>query len=213
MLSRRQLSALGLTRWEAMAELDAARWTIVGPQAIRIGSALDAEDAYVWRCLISVSPLAVVAGLSALVLAGLSGITCDRVHVAVPKSSRPRRPPGVVVHETRRFDESKVRRSGIPRERPEFAAVHGALWAVSDRQAALIVAASVQQRIVTADALSEAVGTVRRHRRRRLLVAVMRDVCAGAESMGELDFAGMCRERAFPSPTGRSCAGCPAARC
>ena len=199
-LSRRQVSRLGLTRWEAGAELAAGRWRWVGPQALLVDHCGDPAAAYLWRCVLSVSPLAVLAGLSALIHDGLSGITSHVVHIAAPKSSRPRRPDGVVVHETRRYDEAKLLRRGIPREKPEFAAVHGALWAASDRQAALIIAASVQQRIVAPAALVDAVGTIRRHRRRRLLIAVTRDVCSGAESMGELDFAAMCRARGLPEP-------------
>ena len=40
-----------------------------------------------------------------------------------------------------------------------------------------------------------------RSRRRRFLDAVIRDVCDGAHSLGELDFARMCRRAGLPPPT------------
>ncbi|WP_157063359.1 hypothetical protein [Luteipulveratus mongoliensis] len=40
-----------------------------------------------------------------------------------------------------------------------------------------------------------------RSRRRALLDAVIRDVCNGAESLSELDFAAACRARGLPTPS------------
>jgi very-short-patch-repair endonuclease len=42
---------------------------------------------------------------------------------------------------------------------------------------------------------------VGRSPRRQLLGAVIRDVCDGAHSLGELDFARMCRSAGLPPPT------------
>jgi hypothetical protein len=39
-----------------------------------------------------------------------------------------------------------------------------------------------------------------RHRRRRLIRAVVEDVAGGAHSPGELDFAGLCRRARLPAP-------------
>ncbi|WP_216843608.1 endonuclease domain-containing protein [Phytoactinopolyspora alkaliphila] len=60
---------------------------------------------------------------------------------------------------------------------------------------------AIQQRLVTGVALADAFGTVKRHRRRRFLRTVLADVIDGVQSMGELDFAGMCRARGLPEPT------------
>lgn len=89
---------------------------------------------------------------------------------------------------------------GLPRVRPPVAAVRAALWARSDRQAALLLILPVQQRLTTADAIAEARGSVLRHRRRRLLAAVIADLQAGVRSLGELDFARLCREHGLPTP-------------
>jgi hypothetical protein len=80
------------------------------------------------------------------------------------------------------------------------AAVRAALWAGSDRQAALILTMAVQQRLVTAAALAEAMATVRRHRRRKFLLRLLVDLQGGVQSMAELDFARMCRAAGLPEP-------------
>jgi very-short-patch-repair endonuclease len=80
------------------------------------------------------------------------------------------------------------------------AAVRAALWAKSDEQSALVLALCVQQRIVSADDLLMEFTTVRRHPRRRFLRLVLADLVNGAESMGELEFARLCRAAGLPEP-------------
>jgi very-short-patch-repair endonuclease len=89
---------------------------------------------------------------------------------------------------------------GIPRTRPAVAAVRGALWAVSDRQAGLLLTMTVQQRLATAEDIGIELLRVRRDKRRRLLHAVVLDLLGGARSMGELDVARLLRRRGLPAP-------------
>lgn len=198
-LSRRQLYALNLTRWEVAAEIAAGRWRKLGPQCVAIGDP-DASTVW-WQALLEVGPAAVLDGASALLVAGLRTITADQIHVAVPPGAWFRRRNGIRVHETRRFREENILRDGIPRVAPPTAAVHAALWARSDREAALFVVAPVQQRLVVVPALAEAIELVKRHPRRRLLRDLLRDVSEGVESLGERDFALGCRRRGYPEPT------------
>lgn len=79
--------------------------------------------------------------------------------------------------------------------------IRAAQWAVSDRQAALLICLVVQQRIVAASRLSEAWTSVARSPRRALLSSVIADVCDGAHSLGELDFARLCRRHGLPAPS------------
>ncbi|PUA81733.1 hypothetical protein C7S10_06600 [Nocardioides currus] len=83
----------------------------------------------------------------------------------------------------------------------EVAAVRAALWAVSDKQAALVVTMTVQQGLSTADRIGEALLAVRRDKRRAFLHDVVLDMLGGARSLGELDFARACRRRGLPEPT------------
>ena len=166
-----------------------------------------------WAAVLEVGPQAVVAGSTALQAAGLSGVTDDVIHVAVPKSSRPARPAGVRVHETRLLRSDDVLRAGLPRARPAAATVQAALWARTDRQACLYLVAPVQQRLVTATAVAERLARVSRHRRLRLLRSVAADVVDGAQALGELDFAALCRRRGLPQPSRQSVVTTSRGRC
>ena len=81
-----------------------------------------------------------------------------------------------------------------------MAAIRAAQWAGSDRQAATLIAMTIQQRLATPDALLAAWGAIRRSPRRGLLGAVIADVCDGAHSLNELDFARLCRRAGLPAP-------------
>jgi len=93
------------------------------------------------------------------------------------------------VHETRRLRAEDVVRDGIPRTKPATAAVHAALWARTPREAALFIVAPVQQRLVNVPDLAEAIGLIKRDKRRRLLRGLLMDLSEGVESLGEGDFA------------------------
>ena len=82
-----------------------------------------------------------------------------------------------------------------------MATVQAALWARSDREAALLLVTPVQQRLVTAQAVRDAVETVRRDRRRAFLRGVSDEVVDGIRSLNELDFAALCRRRGLPEPS------------
>lgn len=89
----------------------------------------------------------------------------------------------------------------MPRVRPHTAAVRGALWARTDRQAALLLVMTVQQRLSTARCLQWELARIRRHPRRRLLVRVFADIADGAQALGELDFTALCRQHRVPKPS------------
>ncbi|WP_019872839.1 hypothetical protein [Sporichthya polymorpha] len=199
-LSLTQLYGMGVERWDLRAEVRAGRWRRWGKQTVRVADG-DPAVAVLWRALFEVSPLAVLDGVTALQVAGLKTITADAIHVAVPKSSRPRRCRGVVVHETRRYEASSVVDDGIPRMQPATAAVHAALWARTSRQAALFVLASAQQRLFTLEEFGVEVEKIRRDRRRGLIRQLYAELAGGIEALGERDFARLCRRRGLPPPT------------
>lgn len=198
-LSRRQLYGLGVTRSEVRADVRAGRWKRLSAQSLQVISA--DESTPWWRAVFEVGPSAVLDGVSALQAAGLRTITIDEVHVAVPKSAEWRRCRGVRIHETRRYRNEDIIRAGIPRMKPATAVVHAALWARTDNEAALFVVAAVQQRLVAVPELAEAIGLVKKDKRRRLLRGLLADVSDGVESVGERAFAAACRRRGFPKPT------------
>jgi hypothetical protein len=198
-VSRRQLVALGVPRWEIASAVRGQRWAQHGSQTLAIHTGPLSARAVWWSAIFGVGGDAALDGSTALCAAGLSGFD-DALHVSVPKSWHPRRVRGVVVHETRRRKPDDLVETGLPRTRPAVAAVRAALWARSDRQAATVLAMSVQQGLTTAEAIAEAFATVRRDRRRRFIATILPDLAKGAQSIGELDFARLCREFGLPEP-------------
>jgi hypothetical protein len=193
------LRAAGLTATEINSEMEALRWARLGVHTVGVTVSRPTGRALWWWALWESGPGAVLDGVTALQAAGLAGWQEPTVHVTVPRGVRAHRLPGVQLHRPRGVHPPIG--APIPRTRPEVAVVRAAQWASSDRQAATVVAMTVQQRITHPDRLMAVWSTVRRSPRRALLDAVIRDVCDGAHSLGELDFAAMCRGRGLPEPS------------
>jgi hypothetical protein len=145
-VSRRQLYAAGLTRAELRANIRARRWQFMGRHVVVVHTGPMALDTILWAAQLSGGPRARLDGASSLIAAGLRGFDVDRHRVSVPRGARVFRDPVVDVRQTRRWrTDDLVGGGGPPRTRPEVAAVRGALWARSDRQAALLLTMVVQQ--------------------------------------------------------------------
>lgn len=199
-VGRRQLAARGVPRWVVRAELRARRWQRTGRQTLVVHSGPLDVDARRWIAVLEVGTRAALDGVTALQHAGCGLLNDEEIHVIVPKGSTPQHPPGVRVHESRRYDESSLLTNGIRRVRPAVAAVHAALWARSDRQATYFLVLVVQQALARPIDVHDAVAAVRRHKRRRLLSTVVTDLAGGVRSLGELDVAGDFRRRGLPEP-------------
>lgn len=201
-LSRPQLYAAGVTRWEVRAHLRAGRWQLVGTQSVAVFTGPLPMPAREWAAVLEAGPRAFLDGASSLVAGGLQRFEVDRIRVSVPRGARIRRGRGLDVRQTRRWAPGDLAPgSGVPRTRNEVAAVRGALWARSDRQAALLVTMAVQQGLVTAEQLGREMLRIRRDRRRIFLQTLVVDLLEGVRSLGELDFARACRRRGLPEPT------------
>jgi very-short-patch-repair endonuclease len=196
---RADLRAAGVTRADVRTEVAAGRWILRGRQTVQIGTGDLSRDGVLWRAVWESGSGAVLDGVSALIAGGLSGFTPDRVDVTIPDRNRRHRVPGVRLH--RRRSLGPISRVGIPRSLPEHAALRGAQWATSDRQALLILCLVVQQRIVHPERLWAAREQLTPHRRRSLLRRALQDICDGAHALGELDFAALLRQRGLPEPS------------
>ena len=71
---------------------------------------------------------------------------------------------------------------------------------------------TVQQRLATGEQLLEAQRVVRGRTRRAVVRQLVRDIACGAESLGELDFAGACRRRGLPEPSRQAVRELPGGR-
>jgi very-short-patch-repair endonuclease len=200
-VSRPQLYALGVPRGVVRANVRAGRWRRVGSQSICLVTGPLTRSAQEWAAVFEAGPRAFLDGTSALIASGLTGYREDAVRVSVPRGARVRRARGLDIRQTRRWSPDDVAGSGVPRSRPPVAAIRGALWARSDRQAALVLTITVQQGLATPEQLGVEMLRVRRDRRRAFLHQVILDLLGGARSLGELDFARMCRRRGLPEPS------------
>jgi very-short-patch-repair endonuclease len=200
-MSRRQLYALGFTRWDVAAQVRARRWQRVTDQVLCLHTGpLTAEGTH-WAAVLQGGPRAHLDGASALIASGLKRYEVDRIRVSVPRGARVRRTRLFDIRQTRRWSVQVILTTGVPRTTPSVAAIRAALWARSDRQAALVLAMVAQQRLATPSALADAALLVKRDRRRRLVQSVVVDLLGGAESLGEIDVAHECRRRGLPEPS------------
>ncbi|MEO7421743.1 MAG: hypothetical protein ABIU87_05035 [Ornithinibacter sp.] len=199
---RRDLRGVGVTRADVRSEVEAGRWLTAGRHTVVIGNVRPSGRALLWRAVWESGAGAVLDGPSALVAGGLTGFEAAMIDVSLPRANRNHRVDGVRRH--RRTVMPPARAAGLPRVEVAAAAVHAGAWAASDRQAALVLSLVLQQRLTTPDRLREAWrgGATRIERsRRRMLTAVVTDLCDGAHSLGELDFADLCRGEGLPAPT------------
>jgi very-short-patch-repair endonuclease len=199
-LGRRQLLAAGIPRWVVRCELSSGRWQRTGRQTVVAHNGPLEAQARRRIAVLEVGVRAALDGVTALQAAGVTALDDEEIHVITPKSSTPRHPAGVRVHESRLFREEDVVGIGVRRVRPATAAVHAALWAPTDRQATYFLILVVQQRLARARDLHDAVSVLRRHRRRALLRRVVGELAGGVRSLGELDVARDFRRRGLPEP-------------
>lgn len=196
---RRDLRAAGVGRADVRSEVTAGRWRADGIQSVILHTGPLSGRALLWRAVWNSGAGAILDGVSALHAAGLTGFTSDHIDVAIHARCRRHTVEGVRLHLRR--DLGPANTAGLPRAQPEPAAIRAAQWAASDRQAVLLLCLVVQQRLVSGARLMDAVSCLTRVRRRPLIDNVVRDICAGAQSLGELDFAQLCRARGLPEPS------------
>ena len=200
-VSRRQLYAIGFTRWEISAQIRARRWQVVTDQVLCTHTGPLCQEALHWAAVFHGGPRAHLDGGSALIASGLKRFDAERIRVSVPRGARVRRTRLFDIRQTRRWSAGVVVSTGIPRTTPAVAAVRAALWAKSDRQAALVLSMVVQQGLASAPGLALAAVLVKRDRRRKLVQAVVLDLLGGSRTLGEIDVARECRRRGLPEPS------------
>jgi len=199
-LSRPQLYALGITRWEIRGQVRHGRWRLVGDQSVQLHNASLDRVGESWAAVFQGGPRACLDGGSALVAAGLERYDLERVRVSVPRGARIRRNRRFNIRQTRRWSAADIVRTGIPRTRPATAAVRAALWARSDREATYVLTITVQQGIASPEAIGGELLRVLRDKRRLLLHAIVNELLDGARALGELDVMREIRRRGLPPP-------------
>ena len=191
--------ALGIDRHDVRTELRAGRWSAAGRHTVSIGPFPPQGTGRWWQAVWESGADARLDGAAALLAHGLRGFTPELIDVSVPHH---RSSWSVVegVRVSRRRHLPPLFPSGVPRARVEWAMIRAAQLARTDRQAALLLCMPLQQRLVAPDRLLQTWRRVGYSARRSLLDVVIRDACDGAHSLGELDFARLCRAFGLPAP-------------
>jgi very-short-patch-repair endonuclease len=208
-LSARQAGVLTLAsavrcagRPAVRSRLASGRWRFVAVRVLVTQSGPLTDQQQLWASVLAAGQGAALAGLTAARLDGLAGFDDRRIHVVIPRSRRVRQPPpGTVVHRSMLLGPADLHPTRLPpRTRLGRSLVDAASWAATDRTARAILAAGVQQRLVTPAGLIEVLQRCQRVPRRALMRATVADVAGGAEALSELDFCDLVRRFGLPEP-------------
>ncbi|WP_115922339.1 hypothetical protein [Calidifontibacter indicus] len=196
-----QLGALGVSRAAMRAEIAAGRWHRRGTRTLVVAPFAVCAETDWWTAVLETGRVSALDGTSALEHAGLRNFTDDSVHVSVPRFDHRRQQSGVVVHNINKRLDGELDGGCLRCVRPDVATIRAAAWARTDRQAALIMTMAVQQRLLSGETLIAASLWVGVRERREFIRRTALDIGAGSESLGELDFIGLCRQEGLPLPS------------
>ncbi|MFZ0529003.1 MAG: hypothetical protein WAL91_00530, partial [Propionicimonas sp.] len=202
----RQLHQLGLSRAEVTAHLDAERWLAIGEKVVLLQNATPVRRQLIWAAVLDAGRCALGSHTS-LELAGFRGFAAEAtsIHLVIPRGHKVTPLAGVVVHESRRLQVAGlITTDGLPRTPTARSVLDAGAWQPSPRFAAIMVAAAVQQRVVTPAQLESALRTVGRIRHKQFLREAVRDASVGAHAGGELELARMCRRFGLVAPARQS---------
>jgi uncharacterized protein DUF559 len=156
-----------------------------------------------WVALLAAGRGAILAGLSAASLDGLTGFADQKIHLLVPTSRQVRRDmlPDVMVHRSGVLGQGQVHPVRLPpRTRPARSLVDAAAWMGTDNGARAVLAAGVQQRLVRVEDLRQVLERRPGLRRHSLIATTLSDIAGGAEALSELDFCRLTRRFGLPEP-------------
>lgn len=203
-LHRDQLRRLAVSPARVSSQLAARRWTAWGAKVVLLQNARPSRDQLMWLAVLDAGPLSALGSHTSLELAGFKSFAREatKVHLIVPRGSRATRFTGVQLHESRRLHPGPITRTqGLPRTETARSTIDAAAWQPYPRFACLMLAAAVQQRVTTAAELDQALRFVGRVRHKAYLRLVLGDIARGAESLGEIDLAGVCTRFGLVHPT------------
>jgi hypothetical protein len=201
MVARRQLTAHGVDWDHVDHQITARRWVERTPRVISTFTGELTREQRLWLAALHAGPRSMLGGLASAEQHGLTGWERDAVTVLVDDELSFEPVDGVHFFRSRRpFDLMISNRPGIPRCQLEPAVL---LWAGYDAQvrpAHGIIAATVQQRLTTAERLVEWVDLLRPLRRAKSFKRTIGDIAGGAHSGAELDVRRMCRRFSMRPP-------------
>jgi hypothetical protein len=202
-LHREQAGLFALTQSQVRAQLVGSRWRRWGAHVVILHNGPPTRRQFMWVALLDAGwPAALVAHTS-LELAGFRSFATEQelIHLVMPRGARTTSYEWLRVHESRRVrPPEQVLIDGMPATPTAQSAIDAAAWQPYPRFAWALVAAVVQQRLVTPAELDEALRTVGRVRHKAVLRAAVADLRAGGTTTGEADVVRMCRRFGLQLP-------------
>lgn len=182
------------------AQLRARRWQRIGRAVVlHNGGLSEAERRR--AALVNCGSPAVLTAFTAAEEFGLRSWERPRIHVLVPGGAHVTR-PGVLnmrVHYVGSWSEAEI--LGVrDLHRAAPALVLAASTFSRPRPACGLLAAGVQQRLVTASQLLTAVVANPRVRHRHAMQLAVLDIAQGAQALSEIDLVRLCRRNGLPQP-------------
>jgi hypothetical protein len=187
-------------RWR----IDAGHWQRPCYGVVVTHSGPLSHDQLLWVAVLCSGTRAVLAGLTAAQMDGLTGFDDGRIHVMVPASRivRTRLPDASVVHRSRSFGPADIHPARQPpRTRTARSIVDAASWMRTENGARAVLAAGVQQRLVRPVDLKAELARRKGGPRQALLTATVADITGGAQALSELDFCRLTRRSGLPEPS------------
>jgi hypothetical protein len=187
-----------MTHDQILAQLAAGRWRAVGRAIVLHHGPLDVKHQR-RVAFINHGGRAVLSSFTAAEIAGLRGWERDEIHVLAPPGTRPFQHPAIaktVLQLSRSIDRHPHRRT----ETLAPALIRAGGVFASPRPACGMLAAAVQQRLITTDALSVSAEKAIRTKNRAAMLAAIGDIAMGAQALSEIDFARLCRSCGLPPP-------------
>jgi hypothetical protein len=195
----RALLTGGVSRGQLGTELRNRRWRRSGTAVVQHNGPLSPEQRRRVAQL-HAGPQALFTAFTGAEMLGLHGWSRPETHLLAPAGTRLRQGCPVPV----RLHLHGATRPRLAHDRsvealPDALLRAGATFR-NPRPACGILAAAVQQRLLKADDLDEALDRFTRVRHRHDLRLAVADIAGGAEALSEIDFARLCRRHGLPEP-------------
>jgi hypothetical protein len=206
LVSRVQLAEHGVGHQLVARRVASGLWQSIGPQVVALFPGGLTRCQQMWSGVLHAGGDAVLARLTALEAAGLTGFDDDWIHVCLSQGDNTDDLVDdlvqVRVHESRNLPaEHLLLHASPPRMRQDRAVVDAASAAVSERACRTILTMSVQQRLATAQLLRPMVVERRTLPRRATILECLDDLQGGSHSLPEQDYLRALRRAGMPLPT------------
>jgi hypothetical protein len=187
-----------MTRGQLRWQISSGRWQNPAHGVVVAQSGPLTDRQLLRVALLRAGPRSALAGLTAARLDGLKGFDDKRplvetpIYLLVPDGYKRQSPAlglTVITRYSQRLGDADVHPTRQPRRtRMARSLIDAAAWMPTDRGAAAVLAAAVQQRLVRVADLVLVADQMEHLRRRRLITQTLGDIAGGSQAISELDF-------------------------